>query len=102
MAGIRRCCYEKHDATKGGDLRGRAAGLGQGAATLTFLPWLLLASTLIVRYLLARKNAWGWRLDLLSVGPWLLYYANHGDWPLLAVPLIFGALDLKALRWWRE
>ena len=35
---------------------------------MTVLPWLP------VRYLLARKSVWGWRLDLLSVLPWLAYY----------------------------
>ena len=65
------------------------------------LPWLLLLSTLIVRYLLARKNPWGWRVDLLSVAPWLTYYWLNGSYPLLAVPLIFAALDLRALRWWK-
>jgi hypothetical protein len=69
---------------------------------MSMLPWLLLASTLGVRFLLARQSAWGWWLDLVSVGPWLLYYYSRGDYPLLAVPILFGVLDLKALRWWRR
>ena len=68
---------------------------------MNLLPWLLLASTLGVRYLLARRSPLGWWLDLASVGPWLLYYASRGDYQLLAVPLLFAALDLKALGWWR-
>ena len=68
---------------------------------MTLLPWLLLATTLAVRLLLARKNAWGWTLDLCTVPPWLYFYASHDAWPLMAVPLVFGWLDLKALAWWR-
>ena len=68
---------------------------------MTALPFLLLGSTLLVRYLLARRNPWGWRVDLLSVAPWLAYYYGHGDYPLLLVPLIFAALDVRALRWWK-
>ena len=69
---------------------------------MNVLPWLLLASTLAVRYLLARRNAWGWRLDLLSVPGWLAWYASVEAWPLLAIPLLFGALDLRALKWWER
>lgn len=68
---------------------------------MTLLPWLLLGSTLCVRWLLAHRDRRGWALDLLSVGPWCAYYAGNGDYVLLAVPLLFGALDLRALRVWR-
>ena len=66
------------------------------------LPYLLLCSTIAVRYLLARRNPWGWRLDLLTVAPWIALYAGAGLWPLIPIPVLFGALDLMALRrWWR-
>ena len=68
---------------------------------MSALPWLLLATTLIVRLLLARKLRAGWYIDLASVAPWLLYYWTRGDYQLLAIPLLFAALDLKALHWWR-
>lgn len=69
---------------------------------MTALPWVLLASTITVRVLLARRMRAGFYLDLVSVAPWLAYYASNHSWPLLAVPLIFGALDVRALRvWWR-
>ena len=65
---------------------------------MSLLPYLLLATTLTVRFALARKRRWGWYLDLASVAPWLAYYTHNGDWPLLAVPLIFAYLDVRALR----
>lgn len=69
---------------------------------MTLLPWLLLRMTLVVRYLLASGNHWGWWLDLVSVPSWLIYYASRGDYPLLAVPLLFAALDVRAIwRWSR-
>lgn len=70
---------------------------------MILLPWLLLLSTLCVRVLLARRLRAGWYVDLLSVGPWLVYYAHNGDWQLMAVPVVFGWLDVQALRrWWRK
>jgi hypothetical protein len=33
---------------------------------------------------------------------WLVYYAAHGDWPLLGVPLLFAWIDLKAVSFWRR
>ena len=38
---------------------------------MSLLPWLLLGSTLTVRYLLAHHHPSGWLVDLASVGPWL-------------------------------
>ena len=67
---------------------------------MNLLPWLLLGTTVVVRYLLAHRNRLGWWLDLASVGPWLLYYGSRGDFQLLVVPLLFAALDIKALRRW--
>lgn len=70
--------------------------------TMTVLPYLLLATTLTVRYCAARKWRAGFYVDLLSAAPWILFYANAEAWPLLAIPVIFGALDVLALaRWWR-
>lgn len=69
---------------------------------MTPLPWLLLVSVLLVRYLMARKLRAGFWLDLMSVPAWLLFYADASAWPLLAVPLIFAFLDVQAIRiWWR-
>lgn len=69
---------------------------------MTYLPWLLLGSTLTVRYALARGQKWGFMLDIASVPFWLLQYATKDLWPLLAIPLVFGYLDVMALRrWWR-
>ena len=66
------------------------------------LPWLLLCSTLTVRYFAARKLQHGFYIDLLSVPLWVWFYVGIEAWPLLAIPLIFGALDLMAItRWWR-
>lgn len=68
---------------------------------MTWLPWLLLAVTLSVRVLLARRNRAGFWLDLCSVPAWLTYYGLNRDYQLLAIPLIFGWLDVQALRrWW--
>lgn len=65
---------------------------------MSLLPWALLASTLTVRALLVRKSRWAWKLDLCTVPAWLLYYASHGDWQLCAIPLLFGAMTVRALR----
>ena len=65
---------------------------------ITVLSFLLLGCTLAVRWALAHKQRWGWWLDLASVAPWLAFYVSTEAWPLLAIPLIFGALDVKALR----
>lgn len=65
---------------------------------MSLLPWLLLASTLTVRWALARKERWGWWLDLATVPPWCAFYVNAEAWPLLMIPFVFGALDVKALR----
>ena len=69
---------------------------------MTALPWLLLASALLVRLLLARRNRRGWWLDIVSVPAWAVYYAANGDWPLVAVPIMYGVIAVQALRrWWR-
>ena len=68
---------------------------------MTLLPWLLLLSTLTVRLLLARKLRAGFYLDLGTIPAWVAYYAHHGDYQLIAIPFVFGGLDLLALRrWW--
>lgn len=70
-------------------------------ALLDALPWLLLANTLVVRYLLARHNRLGFVLDILSVPAWVTFYILHEAWPLIAIPFVFAYLDIKALtRWW--
>ena len=69
---------------------------------MSLLPWILLASTLLVRWRLARHDRRGFLIDLATVPPWLVFYAEAEAWPLIAIPLLFGALDLKALaHWWR-
>jgi hypothetical protein len=69
---------------------------------VSLLPWVLLATTITVRVLFARLSRWGWWLDLGTVPLWLVYYAAHGDWPLLGVPLLFAWIDLKAVSFWRR
>ena len=70
---------------------------------MSALPWLLLTSTLLVRFLLARKHRSGFYIDLLTVPAWAFLYISQGLWPLLPVPLIFGAMDVYALRTrWRH
>ena len=70
---------------------------------MTFLPWLLLATTIAVREALSRKWRWAFYLDLLTVPLWLLFYLYNGAYPLMAVPLYFAYLDVRALsKWWRE
>ncbi len=68
---------------------------------MSYLPWLLLASTITVRVLIAKKWRQAFYVDLVSVVPWLAYYWHNGSYPLLVVPVLFGALDVKALlHWW--
>lgn len=68
---------------------------------MSALPWLLLASTLLVRLLLAKKQRSGFYIDLLTVPAWSFLYISQGLWPLLPIPFVFGYLDLMALRkWW--
>jgi hypothetical protein len=70
---------------------------------MSLLPWYLLANVLLVRFLLAKKIRSAFWLDLASVIPWIIYYYNNGDWQLVAIPLILGYWDIKALRsWWNE
>lgn len=64
------------------------------------LPWLLLASTLTVRVLIAFHYPLAFWVDLASVPAWLFYYYSRKDKPLMAVPLTFAALDVKALVSW--
>ena len=69
---------------------------------MTVLPWLLLASTLLVRLLLARHDRRGFYLDLLTVPLWTLFYVDARAWPLIVIPYVFAYLDVRALRvWWR-
>ncbi len=69
---------------------------------ISLLPWLLLSTTLGCRILVAKKYGAGFYVDLFSVPFWLLYYNHNGSYPMLAIPLIFGWLDFRALtRWWR-
>mgnify|MGYP001617591336 CR=1 FL=1 len=66
------------------------------------LPWLVLASTLAVRFSLARKWRWGFWLDLASVPAWAAYYLTNGDPQLLIIVGWFAFLDVKALKvWWK-
>lgn len=68
----------------------------------SYLPWLLLGTTITVRALVSKKMKAGFYIDLATVPPWLLYYFHNGSYPLLAVPLIFGSLDIRAItRWWK-
>jgi len=69
---------------------------------MTALPWALLASTLLVRYLLARHDRRGFYLDLLTVQLWTLFYVDARAWPLIVIPYVFAYLDVRALQvWWR-
>ena len=63
----------------------------------SLLPYVLLGSTLTVRWLIARKHPGGFYLDIASVPLWLTYYAENGSWPLLAIPLLFGWMDVMAM-----
>ena len=75
----------------------------EGIPLMTLLPWLLLATTLTVRGLLMVKRREGWLLDVATIPLWITYYLNNGDWMLIAIPLIFGAMALKALTGaWRR
>ena len=65
---------------------------------MTALPWLLLGTTLAVRALLMVKDRRGWLLDVATIPAWVLYYAHNGDWQLIVIPFVFGALDVRALR----
>ena len=69
---------------------------------MTLLPWALLATTIAVREAISRKHRWGFYLDLATVPFWLTFYVSAGAYPLLAVPLYFGYLDVRALtKWWK-
>ena len=65
------------------------------------LPWALLATTIGVRVLVVYKTPLCFWLDLATVPAWAYLYASQGLWPLLPIPLIFGALDIQGLRRWR-
>lgn len=66
------------------------------------LPWVLLGSTIAVRFSLARKWRWGFYLDLASGPLWSWYYLSNGDPQLLLIVAWFAFLDMKALtKWWR-
>lgn len=68
---------------------------------MTYLPWLLLASTLTVRLLLAKHIRAGFYLDILSIPAWLTFYVGAEAWALLPIPFVFGYLDVMALKkWW--
>lgn len=77
------------------------AAQGAKGCGMTPLPYLLLLTTLSVRLLLALESSWGWYLDLLTVPGWLWLYRSKGLGPLMPIPLVFGALDVIALRNWR-
>ena len=63
---------------------------------------LLLASTLLVRWRLARHDRRGFVIDIATVPMWTYLYASEGLWALLPIPFIFGALDVAALKkWWQ-
>lgn len=64
------------------------------------LPWLLLASTLIVRWLAGSKRPLAWWLDLGTIPFWCAFYIRVEAWPLLAIPILFGAIDVRNLREW--
>lgn len=68
---------------------------------MTLLPWLLLLTTLCVRALIAFEYEEAFVLDLCTVPGWLWLYKSKGLGPLLPIPLVFGALDVIALRQWR-
>ena len=69
---------------------------------MSWLPWCLLATTLTVRYLVARHNQAAFGLDLLTIPAWVAYYVHNQSWPLVTIPFIFGYFDVQALRkWWR-
>jgi hypothetical protein len=70
---------------------------------MTALPYLLLATTLSVRALLMVKDRRGWWLDIATIPAWVLFYVSAEAWPLIAIPFVFGALDVRALRGaWRH
>lgn len=67
------------------------------------LPWLLLATTLSVRFMLARHNRAGFVVDLFTVPLWTYYYFSAGDYQLVVIPYVFAYLDVKALTaWWEK
>lgn len=66
------------------------------------LPYVLTATTLTVRVLLAKRNRLGWWLDIFTVPLWLAFYAPQAAYPLMALTLAFGALDVRALAWWKR
>ena len=59
---------------------------------MSALPWVLTACALLVRLLLAHRSRRGWWLDIVSVPLWAFYYGAHGDWPLVAVPIMYGVI----------
>ena len=67
---------------------------------MTYLPWMLLLTTLTVRALIAYRNRAAFWLDIGSIPAWLYVYQQKELYALLPIPLIFGALDLLALRRW--
>lgn len=72
------------------------------AKVIEFLPYLLTATTLTVRVLLAKRIRVAWWIDIATVPLWLAFYIPLQAWPLCGLTLLFGALDLKALGWWKR
>ena len=68
---------------------------------LTELSFLVLASTLTVRWLAGSKNSHAWRLDLLTVPLWAYFYVSTDAWGLLPLPFVLGAISYRNLRLWR-
>ena len=73
---------------------------------MTVLPYLLLASTLAVRYAITRRwgggRCWGWLLNLVIVQVWIALDIWRDLWPFIIIPFVFLFLHGQALRRWRR
>lgn len=67
---------------------------------MNYLPILLLISTLTVRALIWRRQRLAFALDACSIPFWSYFYIAKDAPILVAVPLLFGFLDVQSWRYW--
>jgi len=69
---------------------------------LSWLPWILSGTSLVILWLMGNKSPWGPRLGVLNQVLWVVYIATTDQWGLLPGVVMYTIIHIRNVIRWRR
>lgn len=69
---------------------------------MSWLSWVLSATSGLMLWLMGNKSPWGPRVGLINQGLWIAYAVATEQWGLLPGVLLYTVIHARNVRKWRK